>query len=86
LLAKIIYYDENYIIAFLTGGHRFEVYNNVLLGVVRNRQELEKTRNFITRYVGSVIEIIILNILFDIGQHAAPVVAGAKKTVGLILF
>jgi hypothetical protein len=86
LLAKTIYYDENHIIAFLTGGHRLKVHGNVLPGMVRNRQRFKKTRNFIARYVGSVIEIIILDILLDIGQHAAPVVAGAKKTMGLILF
>jgi hypothetical protein len=86
LLAKTIYYNENYVIAFLTGGHRFEVYNNVLPGVVRNKQRLEKARNLITRYVGSITEIIILDILLDIGQHTAPVVAGAKKTVGLVSF
>jgi hypothetical protein len=84
LLAKTIYHDENHVIAFLTGGHRLEVHGNVLPGVVRNRQGLEKTRSFIARYVGSITGIAILNILFDIGQHAAPVVAGAKKTVGLV--
>jgi hypothetical protein len=67
LLAKIIYHDENHIIAFLTGGHRLEVHGNVLSGVVRNRQGFEKTRSFIARYVGSVIEMVILDILFDIG-------------------
>jgi hypothetical protein len=86
LLAKTIYYNENHVIAFLTGGHRLEVHGDVLPGVVRNRQELEKTRSLIAKYVGSVTGIVILNILFDIGQYTALVVAGVKKTVGLISF
>jgi hypothetical protein len=86
LLAKIIYYDENHVIAFLTDRYRLEVHGNVLPEVVRNRQELKKTRSLIIKYVGSVIGMVILNILFNIGQHTAPVVAGAKKTVGLVSF
>jgi hypothetical protein len=37
LLTKIIYYNENYIITFLIGGHGLEIYGNILPRIIGNR-------------------------------------------------
>jgi hypothetical protein len=37
LLAKIIYYDEDYIVTFLAWGYRLEIHSNMLPGTVRDR-------------------------------------------------
>jgi hypothetical protein len=37
LLAKTIYYDENYIVIFFIWGYGLEIYSNVLPGTVRDR-------------------------------------------------
>ena len=37
LFIKTVYYDENYIIIFLTGGHRLEIHSNILPKIIGNK-------------------------------------------------
>jgi hypothetical protein len=66
LLAKTVYYNENYIIIFLTGGYGLEIYDNVLPKIIGNRQRLKKSGSFIARNINSVVRIVVLDIPFDI--------------------
>jgi hypothetical protein len=66
LLVKTVYYDKNYIITFLTGGHGLEIHNNVLLRMIGNGQRFKKSGNLIIKNISSVARIIILDIPFDV--------------------
>jgi hypothetical protein len=52
--------------------------------MVWDKQKFKESKDFIAKNIGSIIRIIIFNILFDVRQHILPEVARAKKTMDLI--